>query len=186
MTASAAERAPNERSSRCALKRAGPSSCRASILQSQSGYTVVYLSLIVLIPLAGLALKAAELGLDRFLERRRSIRACWPPALSFGSGAVRRDHRQRVSSSSSHGRWCCYRFPGRAGSMGPPSSSLPPCLRPSPALALASLILPTAPCRRHSPTASFGRSRRGSRRSASPWRWSFSSPALRLAHGAGR
>ncbi|MCZ8132673.1 MAG: sulfate ABC transporter permease subunit CysT [Steroidobacteraceae bacterium] len=52
------------------------------------GYTLVYLSLIVLIPLAATFLKSAELGWDRFLEVVTSPRVVASLQLSFGASFV--------------------------------------------------------------------------------------------------
>jgi sulfate transport system permease protein len=51
--------------------------CPASALSL--GYTLGYLSLIVLIPLAAVFFKAGSLGFDHFWAVPPPRRGCWPP-----------------------------------------------------------------------------------------------------------
>jgi len=82
-------RLPSERSGHPA--KAGWTFVKPSIIPGFSltfGYTLTYLSLIVLIPIAALFLKAASLSPERFLEilfDRRTSAALW---VSFGSSFV--------------------------------------------------------------------------------------------------
>ncbi len=77
------------------------------------GYTVAYLSLIVLIPLSAVFLKTATLGFDAVLERRHRRRA-WSPATSSAS-APRCSRRALNSVFGLMLAWSLvrYSFPGR-------------------------------------------------------------------------
>lgn len=77
----------NTHSSSTPLRRAAPKK-RASVIPGFGltlGYTLVYLSLIVLIPLAGVFFKAAGLGLGGFWEVVSSPRVLAALKLSFGA-----------------------------------------------------------------------------------------------------
>lgn len=69
------------------------------------GYTLVALSIIVLLPLAALALRPWELGFSGFIEAVTSPRVLAALRLSFGAALIAACVNA-VSGSSRPGRWC--------------------------------------------------------------------------------
>jgi sulfate transport system permease protein len=77
------------------------------------GFTVTYLSLLVLIPLAGLFLHAAGYGIDTIWRELRGERVAHALALSFG-GALLAAAINTVIGSLVAWTFVRYRFPGKA------------------------------------------------------------------------
>src|SRR5262249_32866301 len=77
------------------------------------GFTLTYLSLLVLIPLAGLVLHAAGYGIDAIWRELRSERVGHALALSFG-GALLAAAINTVIGSLVAWTFVRYRFPGKA------------------------------------------------------------------------
>jgi sulfate transport system permease protein len=90
------------------------------------GYTVVYLSLIVLIPLSGLFIRASSLGLQGFWDAVTSPRAVATYQVSLSTSLVAA-LTNAVLGSSWPGCWCAISF-GASGCSTPSSICRLPCL----------------------------------------------------------